>query len=70
MGKVRKKVKRPHVNWYDVLLDIGDLRLSEQFWVFKFKHLSWSNNRCAWNVLKSNYSTTALRRYRFLGGIL
>lgn len=63
---MKKQVKRPRVNWYEVLCDLGDLEIEGQFWLFKTDHKNWSNNRIAYNVLKKNYSTTALRKYRFL----
>lgn len=60
-----KKRKRPHVHWYALLNSLEDMRLSQSFWLFKSNHKKWSNDRCAWQVLKRYYSLNSLRRVRF-----
>ena len=59
------KVKRRHCDWYSKLLEIGDLKMSEDFWLMKSKHPLMSNNRIAYNVLKRYYSTTTLTAMRY-----
>lgn len=70
MKKVVKCVKRPSVNWYEKLCSLEDLELSKEFWLFKSLHKNMSDNRCAYNVLKKHYSTTALNNVRWLGAEL
>lgn len=64
MKQKLRKVKRQHVDWYKLLFDLEDLKLSEQYWLFRSKHKRLSENRCAYYVLKKNYSTTLLEKYR------
>ena len=65
--KSQKLVKRPRIDWYEVLSDIGDMRQSEDFYRLLSKHPKMSFNRIAYNVLRKYYSTTALARKRWLG---
>lgn len=67
MGKVASKVKRPHIQWYEVYSDIGNPDLTADFYRLLSKHPRMSLNRVAYNVLKKHYSTTALDRVRWLG---
>lgn len=67
MGKLKDKViklKRKHVEWYQVYLDICSLPMQEHFYRLLQKHPKMSKNRIAYNVLKSHYSTTALEDIR------
>lgn len=70
MKKSQFKCKRRFVDWYQLLLDIGDFEQSQDFWALKQKHPSMSNNRVAYNVLKRYYSTTAIAYVRLNGGNL
>lgn len=63
------KVRRKHVHWYDVLFEIGDLKMCADFWLFKQSHQKWSNDRIAWNILKRYYSTTTLAQMRYEYGV-
>lgn len=69
LNKVRK-VKRPAVNWFELLKFSGDLRFSYDFWTLKAKRPNMSDNRIAYNVLKKYYSTTSLNRVRWFGSSL
>lgn len=62
------KFKRRSVDWYQLLSDIGDLSMSEEFWLKKSRFPNRSNNRIAYNVLKTHYSTTTLAYVRLHGG--
>lgn len=61
------KVKRKHIQWNEVRLELGDPAVDASYYLLKTKRPNMSDNRCAWNALKKHYSTTALTRYRFLG---
>lgn len=63
------KVKRKHIHWNLVRLEIEDLRVDEAFFGLLAKHPKMSKDRVAWNALKRYYSTTALQRYRISGDI-
>lgn len=65
--KIVKRVRRPHVEWRSLMLDLNNPKIEESYWLFKQSHLSMSDNRCAYNVLKTYYSTTSLDRVRWLG---
>ena len=67
MRKTSKKVKRPHINWNDVRIDLEDQRVDAVFYRLMTKHPKMSKNRLSWNALKHYYSTTALSRFRWLG---
>lgn len=70
MEKVRNKVykvKRPSVDWYQVLVDLEDSAINSRFLLYFNRHRHISFNRCAFYVLKSYYSTTSLNRVRWLG---
>lgn len=64
-GKVR--VKRPHINWNDVRIELGDFEVDKDFYLLLTKRPRMSKNRIAYNALKKHYSTTALNRFRWLG---
>lgn len=66
----RKKVKRPHVDWHEVLLETGNFEAFGFYYRLLTKHKNISLNRAAYNALKRCYSTTALNRYRWLGDSL
>lgn len=65
---MKTRYKRIHVQWRDVMLEIGDLKMEKEYWQFKQAHKTMSDNRCAWNILKRYYSTTALAQLRFKYG--
>lgn len=72
--KVSKNVKRKQVNWVTALFDLKDLVDSQRWWLicsdyFKFvnSHPLMSKKRCAFYVLKTYYSTTAINYYRWFG---
>lgn len=61
------KVKRRHVDWNQLRLDLADPEIDADFYVMLQKHIDMSKNRIAYNVLKKHYSTTSLLRYRLTG---
>lgn len=61
------KVKRKHVNWKNVLDSLENTEINLAFLSFKSKHPLMSVNRCAYNVLRKYYSTTAMLKYRLTG---
>lgn len=61
------KVKRKHVDWNKARLDLADPKIDADFFLFLQQHPGMSKNRCAYNVLKRYYSTTAMLRYRLEG---
>lgn len=65
-----EKVKRPHVNWYQILFDLEDPDIKSRYMLFLCRHKTMSPNRIAYNVLKRYYSTTSLNRVRWLGVLL
>lgn len=67
MEKQVKRVKRPHVKWNDVRLEIGDQAVDADFYRLLTKHPTMSRDRVAYNALKKHYSTTTLARIRWLG---
>lgn len=67
MRKMKDKVKRKQVDWYQALFNLEDLKISEDYWLFKSSHPDMSKNRCAYNILKRYYSTTAMISYRKFG---
>ena len=67
MRKVEKQVKRPRVNWYEVLKSVEDPRLDAEFYATWSKLGFGSKSRSAYNVLKKHYSTTSLLRVRWCG---
>lgn len=62
-----EKVKRPHVNWYQILFDLDDPDIKSRFMIFLCDHKTMSRNRIAYNVLKRYYSANSLNRVRWLG---
>lgn len=67
MAKVQKKVKRPRIDWYQVMRDIGDPRMDADFYLLWKRMHFGSKSRVAYNVLKRYYSTTSLENFRWLG---
>lgn len=63
------KVKRKHIHWNLVRLELEDLTVDEDFFLLLSKHPTMSKDRVAWNALKKHYSTTALQRYRISGDL-
>lgn len=61
------KVKRKTVDWYSVYCELCDPDIDRDFYLFVQDHPKMSLNRCAYNVLKKHYSTTAMTRFRFTG---
>lgn len=64
MEKMKDKVKKKKIKWRDVIFHLHVPKLSTDFDVFKAAHPKMSVNRCAYYVLKSYCSTTALRYIR------
>lgn len=62
-----EKVKRPRVNWFQLMHDCYYPGFSYWYIRLKAKHPKMSDNRIAYNVLKRYYSTTSLDRVRWLG---
>lgn len=60
-----EKCKRPRVHWVQVIKSIGDPYLLQYYFNYLEQHRRMSCNRCAWNVLKLHYSTTALANFRY-----
>ena len=64
------KVKRRHVDWYEVYLYCGIPEVCVHFFELRKRHPNMSLNRCAYYALKTYYSTTAMTRYRWTGSFL
>lgn len=63
MSKVLKdKVKKQRIKWNEILYQLNDNELWRLYMVFRQQHIGMSLNRCAYYVLKSYYSTIALRK--------
>lgn len=62
-----RKVKRPHIHWNEVRIELGDPNVDLDFYRLLQKRPNMSKDRIAYNSLKKHYSTTALARYRWLG---
>ena len=60
-----KKCKRPRVDWVKTLKEVGDVKLIYFYYHYLECHSRMSPNRCAFNVLKLHYSTTAIKNYRY-----
>lgn len=63
----RKKVKRPRVDWHEVLLETENFEAFGFYYRLLTKNKRISLNRAAYNALKRCYSTIALDRTRWLG---
>ena len=61
MSKVGRKKR---INWREMIFHLHRRDLSEAFDLFKANHPRMSINRCAYNVLKTFYSTTTLRCWK------
>lgn len=61
MSKVGRKRR---VDWRELIFSLHWRELSEAYQLFKNAHPSMSINRCAYNVLKSFYSTTTMAYFR------
>ena len=61
--KSKKLVKRGFKQWKSILLFIGNPVQIDKFWEKKRLSPKMSDNRIAYYVLKSNYSTTALNHF-------
>ena len=67
----KKRLKRPRVDWWHVLLSSKDVACIERAYEIYYLHgCQMSKNRCAYAALKSHYSTTKLERVRWLGEAL
>ena len=64
------KVKRKSVNWKKCLDDHENTDMNLAYLAFRSSHPSMSVNRCAYNVLRKYYSTTAMLKYRMTGSFL
>lgn len=65
--KLVKKVKRPRMDWYRLLMESFDDAAKRDFYILMAKHPKMSFNRLAYNALKRHYSTTTLESCRWLG---
>lgn len=69
--KMKDKVKRKRVNWYNFMCSIkDDVKRDEvraDFYLLMKKHPTMSWNRLAYNALKHHYSTTALKEIMYEG---
>lgn len=61
------KVRRKHVDWKKAIDDLQIPHLTAAYLAFRSSHPLMSVNRCAYNVLKKYYSTTAMLKYRMCG---
>ena len=61
MKIMQNKVKRKHVLWNEVRIELGDQRVDEAYFSLLSKHPKMSKDRLAYNALKRYYSTTAYR---------
>lgn len=60
----KTKVRLRRINWRDLIFHLHNPRISEAYTLFTAKHPKMSFNRCAYYVLKKNYSTTFLQAWR------
>lgn len=60
-------MKRKLVNWKEALFNFEDVELELKYRLLQTKHPRMSENRIAYNVLKSHFSATAMLRYRYTG---
>lgn len=72
MVKVKDKLVRRHIHWRDVLFNVGIPELEGRYWLkfqeCKVKRKSIiSEDRIAYNVLKSWFGVERLRFYRICG---
>lgn len=65
MREMKDKVRKKKVNWRNVMFGLHRPSLSEQYLKFVGEHPNMSKNRCAYYVLKANYSTTTLAAWRY-----
>lgn len=68
------KVKRPRVNWYEVLQSIDNISIRDYVYSQYLRLLKgrpfkrrMSQNRCAYLALTMQFSTSTLDRVRWLG---
>lgn len=61
---MRTKVKKRRINWRELIFYMHSRSLSEEYTLFMIAHPKMSKNRCAYYVLKHNYSTTFLKAWR------
>lgn len=61
------KVKRKRVDWFSAMVDDNRPEVLERYYLLRTRNPFISRNRCAYNALKTYYSTTAMDRYRILG---
>lgn len=61
MSKVGRKNR---IKWREIIFNLHRRDLSEAFDLFKANHPGMSINRCAYNVLKTFYSTTIMRTWK------
>lgn len=59
--KVVKSVKKRRIKWREIIFHLHRFDISSSFDLFRSSHKDMSINRCAYNVLKTYYSTTAMR---------
>ena len=59
-----KKVKKVRIKWREVIFNLHRREISEAFDLFRVGHPDMSINRCAYNVLKTYYSPTALANWK------
>ena len=63
------KVRRKHVQWRDLMLDLNNPEMEADYWKFKQDHKKMSANRVAYNILKRYYSTTTIAGMRYDYGV-
>lgn len=63
---VENKVKVKRIKWREVIFNLHRKDISEAFDLFRSKHPDMSINRCAYNVLKTYYSTAIMRGWKDL----
>lgn len=61
-----KKKKGRRIKWNDLRLAINDPLVNKDYFVFLCHHKKMSLNRCSFYVLKTYYSTTAIKAMRKL----
>lgn len=72
MTKVKDKIVRKHIHWRDVLIEIGEPELTARFWM-KYQECKIgkksirSEDRIAYNVLKSWFGPRRMKYYRLVG---
>ena len=58
------KVRKNRIKWNDLIFAFENPYMEAKFYEYMTRHKNISRNRCAYNFLKTYYSTTLMRRIR------